>query len=142
MARVGFEKIEGYLDGSYEAWVAAGEKIDMIIDVEADELAMDLPFDEHLVIVDVRKEPEFADGHIKEAVNIPLSDLVDPGSMANLDDNHNIYVHCAGGYRSGIASSLIKRQGIHNLRNVLGGWGKIKELQEKFEIAKHAEVVN
>ncbi len=142
LARVGFEKIEGYLDGSYEAWVAAGEKIDMIIDVEADELAMDIPFDEHLVIIDVRKETEFADGHIKEAVNIPLSDLTDPGSMANLDDNHNIYVHCAGGYRSVIASSLIKRQGIHNLRNVLGGWSKIKELTDKFEIAKNVEVLN
>jgi glyoxylase-like metal-dependent hydrolase (beta-lactamase superfamily II)/rhodanese-related sulfurtransferase len=142
LARVGFDKIEGYLDGSYEAWVAAGEKIDMIIDVEADELAMDIPFDEHLVIIDVRKETEFADGHIKEAVNIPLSDLIDPGSMANLDDNHNIYVHCAGGYRSVIASSLIKRQGIHNLRNVLGGWSKIKELTDKFEIAKNVEVLN
>lgn len=142
LARVGFDKIEGYLDGSYEAWVAAGEKIDMIIDVEADELAMDIPFDEHLVIIDVRKETEFADGHIKEAVNIPLSDLTDPGSMANLDDNHNIYVHCAGGYRSVIASSLIKRQGIHNLRNVLGGWSKIKELTDKFEIAKNVEVLN
>ena len=75
-------------------------------------------------------------------MNIPLSDLTDPGSMANLDDNHNIYVHCAGGYRSVIASSLIKRQGIHNLRNVLGGWSKIKELTDKFEIAKNVEVLN
>lgn len=142
LARVGFEKMEGYLEGSYEAWLAAGEKIDMIIDVEADELAMDIPFDPNLIIVDVRKEPEFGDGHIKEAVNIPLADLADPGSMANLDDNHNIYIHCAGGYRSVIASSLIKRQGIHNLRNVLGGWGSIKELTDKFVIEKNAEVLN
>ena len=62
--------------------------------------------------------------------------------MTNLDDNHNIYVHCAGGYRSVIASSLMKRQGIHNLRNVLGGWGKIKEIIEKFEIEKDAAVLN
>jgi len=142
LARVGFEKIEGYLEGGYEAWLAAGEKIDLIIDVEADELAMDIPFDPNIVIVDVRKEPEFGDGHIKEAVNIPLSDLTDPASMANFDDKHNIYVHCAGGYRSVIAASLIKRQGIHNIRNVLGGWGKIKELSEKFEIEKTAAVLN
>ncbi|MCW3087597.1 MAG: fold metallo-hydrolase [Sediminibacterium sp.] len=142
LARVGFDKIEGYLDGSYEAWVAAGEPIDMIIDIEADELAMDIPFDPNIVIVDVRKEPEFADGHVKEAVNIPLSDLTDPGSMANFDDKHNIYVHCAGGYRSVIAVSLIKRQGIHNLRNVVGGWKKIQELPEKFEIEKTAAALN
>lgn len=142
LARVGFEKIEGYLDGSYEAWLAAGEKIDMIIDVEADELAMDIPFDPNIIIIDVRKEPEFADGHVKEAVNIPLSDLADPGSMANFDDRHNIYVHCVGGYRSVIAASLIKRQGIHNLRNVVGGWDKIKDMPDKFDIEKTAEVLN
>ena len=142
LARVGFDKLAGYLEGGYEAWLAAGEKIDMIIDVEADELAMDIPFDSNIVIVDVRKEPEFGDGHIKEAVNIPLADLIDPASMANFDDKHNIYLHCAGGYRSVIAASLIKRQGIHNIRNVLGGWGRIKELPEKFEIEKTAAVLN
>lgn len=142
LARVGFEKFAGHLAGGYPAWLAAGEKIDMIIDVEADELAMDLPFDPNLVIVDVRKVPEYADGHIRQALNIPLDELADPGSMAHLDDSHNIYVHCAGGYRSVIASSLIKRQGIHNLRNVVGGWGKIKELSDKFDIEKSTEVLN
>jgi hydroxyacylglutathione hydrolase len=142
LARVGFDKIEGYLEGGYEAWSAAGEKIDLIIDVEPDELAMDIPFDPNLVIVDVRKEPEYGDGHIKTAINIPLDELIDPGSMANLDDNQNIYVHCAGGYRSVIASSLLKRQGIHNIRNVLGGWGGIKEMTDKFEFGKTAEVLN
>ena len=142
LARVGFEKIEGYLEGSYDAWKNAGERFDMIINIEADELAMDIPFDDHLVIVDVRKETEFADGHLKQSVNIPLIDLIDPASMANLDDEHNIYVHCAGGYRSVIALSLIKRQGIHNLRNVEGGWNKIIELKDKFEIEKNAEVLN
>ena len=143
LARVGFEKFAGYLNGGYDAWKNAGERTDMIIDVEADELAMDIPFDENLVVVDVRKEAEFGSGHLKQAVNIPLSDLAtDPGSMANLEENQNIYVHCAGGYRSVIAASFIKRQGIHNLRNVLGGWGKIKELPDKFDIEKTAEVLN
>jgi hydroxyacylglutathione hydrolase len=142
LARVGFDKIEGYLDGGFEAWQSAGETIDLIIDVEADELAMDIPFDQNLVIVDVRKETEYGSGHIKDALNIPLTDLTDPGSMADLDDKHNIYVHCAGGYRSVIASSLLKREGIHNIRNVVGGWGKIKELPDKFEIEKDAEVLN
>lgn len=142
LARVGFEKMEGYLEGSYEAWKNAGERFDMIVNVEADELAMDIPFDDHLIIIDVRKETEFADGHIKQSVNIPLIDLTDPASMANLDDEHNIYVHCGGGYRSVIALSLIKRQGIHNLRNVEGGWTKINEFKNKFEIEKSIEVLN
>jgi hydroxyacylglutathione hydrolase len=141
LARVGFDKIEGYLEGGFEAWQAAGEPTDLIIDVEADELLMDIPFDDNLVIVDVRKETEFADGHIKEAVNIPLNTLTDPGSMANIEDPHNVYVHCAGGYRSVIATSMLKRQGIHNIRNVLGGWGEIKKL-DKFEIEKNVAALN
>lgn len=142
LTRVGFDKIIGYLDGGYDAWVNAGERIDMIVDVEADELAMDLPFDENLVVVDVRKETEFGNGHVKDAVNIPLNEMMDPGSMANLEEHHNIYVHCAGGYRSVIAASLIKRQGIHNLRNVLGGWNKIKEQGDKIPTETSAEVLN
>ena len=142
LARVGFEKFSGVLNGGFEAWQNAGEKIDLIIDVEADELAMDLPFDERIVIVDVRKETEYADGHIAEALNIPLVDLLDVGKMADFEDNQNIYIHCAGGYRSVIAASLIKKQGIHNLRNILGGWSQIKDLQNKFTIEKSVEVLN
>jgi hydroxyacylglutathione hydrolase len=141
LARVGFANIEGYLQGGFEAWKNAGEKIDMVIDVEADELAMDLPFDDHLVVVDVRKEVEYADGHVKGAVNIPLGEMTDPASMANIEDNDNLYVHCAGGYRSVIAASLLKRQGIHNLRNVVGGWGKIKE-QEGIITEKDTAILN
>jgi len=142
LARVGFDKFVGYLDGGFEAWQNANQKIDMIIDVEADELAMDLPFDENAVVIDVRKETEYADDHIAEALNIPLLSLTDPASMADLEDNQNIYVHCAGGYRSVIAASLIKQQGIHNIRNVVGGWSQIKELKDKFTIEKSIEVLN
>jgi hydroxyacylglutathione hydrolase len=141
LARVGFEKIKGYLDGGYEAWKNAGEPIDMIIDVEADELMMDIPHDQNLVVIDVRRETEFADGHLKDAVNIPLIEMTDPGNLANLEETQNLYIHCAAGYRSVIASSLLKRQGIHNLRNITGGWEKIKE-QEKAEIIKETSVLN
>ena len=141
LARVGFDKVKGYLDGGYEAWKNAGEEIDMIIDVEADELMMDIPHDTKLVVLDVRRTPEFADGHLKNAISIPLNDMTDPAAMANLEEDQNIYVHCAGGYRSVIAASMLKRQGIHNLRNVVGGWGKIKE-QEKAEIEKETSVLN
>ena len=141
MARVGFSDIRGFLQGGFTAWKDAGEEIDLIIDVEADELAMDLPFDENLIVLDVRREAEFADGHVRGALNLPLNDLTDPGNMANIEDDHNVYVHCAGGYRSVIAASLLKRQGIHNVRNILGGWAKIKE-QTKIETDKENSVLN
>lgn len=141
LARVGISKVVGYLDGGFTAWKNVSEEIDMIVDIEADELAMDLPFDQNLVVLDVRKEAEYADGHIKDALNIPLNEMTDPGVIAELEEDQNIYVHCAGGYRSIIAASLMKRQGIHNLRNVLGGWGKIKE-QEKIEKVQEKSVLN
>ncbi len=127
LSRVGFDKMYGYLKGGFEAWQSAGETVDIIIDVEADELAMDIPHDPNLVVVDVRRETEFADGHIKNAQNLPLNEMNDLVNLAHFEENQNLYVHCAGGYRSVIASSLLKLEGIHNLRNVLGGWGKIKE---------------
>jgi len=141
LARVGFSTVQGYLEGGYAAWKNAGEAIDMIIDVEADELMMDIPHDKNLLVVDVRRPAEFADGHLKDALNLPLNDLTDPAMIANLEEDQNLYVHCAGGYRSIIAASLLKRQGIHNLRNVTGGWGKIKE-QERAEIIKETSVLN
>ena len=141
LARVGFNKVKGYVKGGFESWKSAGAEIDMIIDVEADELAMDLPFDEKIVVVDVRKPAEFADGHVKNAMSLPLDEMTDPIHLAELEEDQNIYVHCAGGYRSVIAASLLKRQGIHNLRNVLGGWARIKE-QSRISIEKEKSVLN
>ncbi|RYE00670.1 MAG: rhodanese-like domain-containing protein, partial [Sphingobacteriales bacterium] len=141
LARVGFHNMAGYLEGGFDAWRAAGEPIDLIIDVEADELAMDLPFDENLIVVDVRKPAEFAEGHVKGAQNVPLNDLTDPLNIAQFEDEQNLYVHCAGGYRSVIAASLLKRQGIHNLRNVLGGWGAIKK-DDRIKTQKESSVLN
>ncbi len=127
LARVGFENVQGYLEGGMDAWINAGEAIDMIIDIEADELAMDIPHDENLEIIDVRKQGEFDAGHIQGATHAPLDTLMDPFNIALIDTDKNLYIHCAGGYRSVIAASLFKRQGYNNLRNVLGGYGKIKE---------------
>jgi len=141
LARVGFAKFAGYLNGSFDAWKKSGYDSDLIIDVAPDELAMDLPFDDHLVVIDVRKEPEFAEGHIKDAVNLPLNNMVDPGSMADIDDTDNLYVHCAGGYRSVIACSMLKRQGIHNIRNITGGWDAIKQ-EKKIKTEKEKSVLN
>ena len=141
LARVGFSNIAGYLSGGLEAWQSAGESIDMLIEVEADELAMDMPFDDNLVVLDVRRPAEFAEGHVKDAINIPLNEMTDPANLSNLEEEQNIYVHCAGGYRSVIAASLLKRQGIHNLRNVLGGWKSIQE-EKRIKTEKEKSLLN
>jgi hydroxyacylglutathione hydrolase len=141
LARVGFHKMQGYLDGGFEAWKNEGEIFDMIINIEPDELAMDIPFDDRLIIIDVRRETEYADGHIRNAFNIPLNEMNDPARIAMLEESQNIYVHCASGYRSVIAASLLKRQGIHNLRNISGGWTKIKELSN-IQTEKEKSVLN
>ena len=67
--------------------------------------------------------------------------MTDLAKISQFEEQHQLYVHCAGGYRSVIAASLLKRQGIHNLRNVLGGWSSIKN-QEKVKIVKEASVLN
>jgi glyoxylase-like metal-dependent hydrolase (beta-lactamase superfamily II)/rhodanese-related sulfurtransferase len=141
LARVGFSQISGYLEGGFASWKSSGEPIDLIVNIDVDEFAMDLPFDPKLVVVDVRRETEFADGHVPAARNIPLETLTDPGTMADFNDSDNIYVHCAGGYRSVIASSLFKRQGIHNLHNIVGGWDEIRKL-DGLDIVKENSVLN
>ncbi|WP_143308265.1 MBL fold metallo-hydrolase [Chitinophaga vietnamensis] len=141
MARVGFQNVTGYLQGGYPAWEAAGEAKDMIITIEPDELAMDIPHDENLVIVDVRKPAEYASGHIKDAMSLPLGDMTDPGKIADFDDHHNLYVHCQGGYRSIIACSIMKREGIHNLRNVDGGFARMKD-EKGLEVVQEKTILN
>ncbi|MEP6674489.1 MAG: MBL fold metallo-hydrolase [Ferruginibacter sp.] len=141
LARVGFDKIKGYLKAGFKAWQKAGEKTDLIVNVEADELAMDIPHDNKLLVLDVRREAEFADGHVKNALNMPLNDMNDIANLAEFEESQNLYIHCAGGYRSVIATSLLKRRGVHNLRNIIGGWAKIKE-QEKIKVVKEAGQLN
>lgn len=141
LARVGFDQFLGYLKGGFEAWRDAGNTVDMVINIEADEFAMDIPFDENMMVMDVRKEMEYADGHVKDAVNVPLDTMMDLATLAQVEENDNVYLHCASGYRSVIAASLMKRQGIHNIRNIAGGYKAIKE-QEKIEIVKDSSVLN
>jgi len=128
LTRVGFEKVVGYLEGGFDAWKAAGKKLDMIINVEPEELRMDMQFDENMEIIDVRKPSEFDNGHIDVALNFSLAEL--ENRLPELPAGNNLYVHCAGGYRSVIGASIMKKYGLHTVRNVLGGWAKITEVSD------------
>lgn len=127
LTSAGLDNIRGYLKGGFEAWQKDGRRTDMIIDVTAEELALDMPFDEKLSVIDVRKESEYEEGHIVGAELLPLESIIEPLQIAQLDDESNMYVHCGGGYRSVIACSIMKKEGFHNVRNVLGGFKVIKE---------------
>ncbi|WP_300602956.1 rhodanese-like domain-containing protein [Niabella sp.] len=140
LQRLGYN-VAGNLEGGFTSYANAGNPLDMIIDVESDELMMDIPFDEHLIVMDVRKPIEFAEGHLKDAVNLPLGELNDPLRTSAIEDKDNLYLHCGGGTRSVIAASVLKRQGLHNLRNVAGGWKKIKE-EPRAQIVKEPGMLN
>ena len=141
LVKSGFTHFAGFLRGGFEAWQQAGQPVDLLITVEADELAMDLPFDTNLLPLDVRSLHEFAAGHIKGALNIPLNDFNDPAILAGLEEEHNLYVYSGNGYRSVIACSLLKREGIQHLRNVSGGWEKISQ-ESRIPVEKDGTVLN
>ena len=124
LSRVGFDKTFGYLDGGMDAWKKAGKEIDSLPSISAETFEGILA-QPNTPIFDVRKEDEFATMHIENAINTPLSFLND--HLAKFPSEGTFYVHCAGGYRSVIAASILKSRGIHNLADVAGGFGAIKE---------------
>jgi rhodanese-related sulfurtransferase len=131
---LGYTQVKGYLEGGFSTWSAAGEKIDLIIEVEVDELAMDIPFDEYLMILDIRTEDVYDKAHIKDSINLPLIEFGDPGAMSELDEHFNIYLIDDLGKQLLLAASILKKQGIHNIRIVQDGWDAVEFLKNKFTI--------
>lgn len=124
LSRVGFDNVIGYLDGSFQSWKKTGKEYDTITSITADEFANRFE-DNKDVVFDVRKNGEFTAEHVDGAKNTPLDYIND--HLSEFPDNKNFYVHCAGGYRSVIAASILKSRGIHNLIDVGGGYGAIKK---------------
>jgi rhodanese-related sulfurtransferase len=131
---LGYTQVKGYLQGGFSTWSDADQKIDLIIEVEVDELAMDIPFDEYLMVLDIRAEEVYDKGHIKDAIHLPLIEFGDPGSMSELDEHFNIYIIDDLGKQLLLAASVLKRQGIHNIRIVKDGWDAVEFLKNKFTI--------
>jgi rhodanese-related sulfurtransferase len=115
LARVGFENVAGALAGGIAAWVDAGFEIEELPQVSV----TDLQTDPSTVTIDVRRETEFASGHIQGAINVPLHEL--PRRIAELDRSASLSVICQSGYRSSIAASLLQRDGFPAVANVVGG---------------------
>jgi glyoxylase-like metal-dependent hydrolase (beta-lactamase superfamily II)/rhodanese-related sulfurtransferase len=126
LSRVGYDNCVGYLAGGFDTWKNAGKKIDSVKSISAAE------FMEHYALgaptLDVRKPGEFDSGHLKNAESKPLDFILD---WIELTDHARPYmVHCAGGYRSMIAISMLKAKGFHALTDVQGGFGAIKQLEQ------------
>ena len=121
LSRVGFDNVLGHLNGGVQAWEQ--DDLATISSISANAFDEIYQADNMIDIIDVRKETEYKNRHIISAVFNPLSDLEND----QLNSTAENFVHCAGGYRSVIACSLLKREGIHNVTNIEGGFGAIKK---------------
>ena len=133
LARVGYDYTIGYLKGGFETWKNAGKEVDQITSISADELS-DIMIKEKVKVLDVRKNNEYLSEHVTDAENVPLDFIND--SMAQIDKDKPYYVHCAGGYRSMIFTSILRARGYDNLIDVKGGFKEIKE-SGKFNITDY-----
>ncbi len=122
LSRVGFDNVLGYLEGGIEAWQAAGKDIDMVDRITADEFANRHQADS--IVIDVRKEGEYAASHVDEAFYRPLASINE--WVNDLPKEEHFFLHCAGGYRSMIAASILNARGIRNFTEVDGGFNAIK----------------
>ncbi|MGB1206268.1 MAG: MBL fold metallo-hydrolase [Chitinophagales bacterium] len=122
LARVGFDNTIGYLDGGFEAWQQADKEVDTLLSLAPEMLEQKYETIKDLIF-DVRKESEYEAEHIKNAKNVPLSTLSE--NIEIFPKNDTFYVHCAGGYRSVIAASILKSRGFHNIIDIKGGFKKI-----------------
>jgi hydroxyacylglutathione hydrolase len=123
LARVGFDNTIGYLKNGFESWKAENREVDNVNSITADEFAKQWKAEGHPVF-DVRREGEYQAEHVENAVLAPLDFLND--HLQEFPKNKPFFIHCAGGYRSMIAASILKARGWDNLIDVAGGFGAIK----------------
>jgi len=138
LARVGYDNVLGFLKGGFDAWKTAGKEVDEVESITAETFAdiyrenekrvansqhQTSKTENRIKIKDVRKTTEFETGHVKEAENIPLAHISE--LMTAFEKKETNYIHCAGGYRSMVASSILKSRGYDNVVDIQGGFGAI-----------------
>ncbi|MBA5792678.1 MBL fold metallo-hydrolase [Flavobacterium sp. xlx-214] len=122
MSRVGFDNVIGHLQGGFETWLQARKEIDTVNSITAEQFSQEIEGKE-VVVVDVRKESEYAAEHVEHAYSKPLAYLND--WIKDVNPNQPFYLHCAGGYRSMIAASILQARGYRNFKEVAGGFSAI-----------------
>lgn len=126
LTRVGFDNMLGHLSGGFESWKNAEKEFDTVHRITAEQFAAEVKVGESQV-VDVRKESEYRAEHVDEAYNKPLDAIND--WFMEMHDDEPFYLHCAGGYRSMIAASILKARGIHDFKEVDGGFSAIAKTE-------------
>ena len=124
LSRVGFDGVIGHLKGGFQSWIDAKKEIDQVNRISAESFAEQVNINED-TIVDVRKETEFATNHVENALNKPLADLNQ--WIKDINPSEHFYVHCAGGYRSMIAASILQARGFRNFTEIGGGFQAIEK---------------
>ena len=121
LSRIGFDGVTGFLEGGFKSWINSEKEISIIDQTTPKEVGLiDSPPD----YIDVRKRVEFEEGYVKNALNIPL-DYIDDYKL-KLDKSKVYHIYCAGGYRSMIACSILKKNGFKSVVDISGGFSKIK----------------
>ena len=123
LSRVGFDNTLGYLKGGFDSWKNSTMEYDTVSSISVAKFKKELEVSS-LPVFDVRKENEYQSEHVLQANNTPLDYL--NNYLSEFSKNTPFYIHCAGGYRSMIASSILKNRGIHNLINIEGGFKQIQ----------------
>ena len=132
LSRVGFDHQLGCIQGGIDAWINEGKEVDTVNRITAEEFLSEYSHQQETVI-DVRADNEYQGGHFPDAVNLALDNINDWSQ--NVRHTNNFYMHCAGGYRSMIAASILKMRGIHDFKEIAGGYKAIKEkLEEKQKV--------
>ncbi|MEM9678918.1 MAG: MBL fold metallo-hydrolase [Bacteroidota bacterium] len=124
LSRVGYDNTLGYLDGGMDAWAASGREVDTLESISAEEFTSRSK-DHTLNVLDVRKDGEYNAMHLENAQHFALDYINE--QMNEVDRDHTYYIHCAGGYRSVIAASILKARGFDKLIDIAGGFGAIKK---------------
>jgi glyoxylase-like metal-dependent hydrolase (beta-lactamase superfamily II)/rhodanese-related sulfurtransferase len=127
LARVGYDNTLGFLEGGFDSWKNAGQELDTIVSVSAEILEEKIK--ENVLLFDVRKSGEYNAEHIIDVPSTPLDFIND--HLSEFPKEENFYLHCAGGYRSMIAASILKSRGYHNVIDVKGGYAAIKKTRIK-----------
>lgn len=122
LSRVGFDNLIGHLQGGFEAWQKAGQEIDTVNRITSEQFAKEVKIGENKII-DIRKETEYSAEHVEEAYNKPLASINE--WIKDINPDTHFYLHCAGGYRSMIAASILQARGFRNFTEIEGGFNAI-----------------
>jgi len=123
LARVGFDNQIGHLSGGFQTWKNAGKETDSVNRITAEQFSTEVKIGES-VVVDIRKESEYAAEHVEDAYSKPLAYINE--WIKDINPEEPFYMHCAGGYRSMIAASILQARGYRNFKEIEGGFNAIK----------------